>query len=235
MGNVQPLILHFDDIYFYQKTLRSIGREVDLRGMSGIRYLCSVEKLYELEDKIPNYKKSITFIGSGDFHYVTYLFLRRINRYFNLLVIDNHLDIKETFEDFISCGSWLKDALNLKHLRYVFYIGPDTIGSSNKIIRLDEDLKQLPLLNRVGSPIYISIDKDIISSSFLETNWEQGYLSVDDLLEILSYISASNIIGVDICGEPRPNPFDSSIKKSEEINLKLINLFYEREDKRILA
>lgn len=235
MGNIQPLILHFDDIYFYQKTLRYTGREVDLRGMSGVRYLCSIERLHELGDKIPNYKGSITFIGSGDFHYVTYIFLQRINEYFNLLLIDNHLDIRETFDGFISCGSWLKDALNLKYLRYVFYIGPDTIGSSNRIIRLDGDLKQLSLLNRVGSPIYISVDKDIISSSFLETNWEQGYLSVDDLLEILSCISASNIIGIDICGEPRPNPFDPSIRKSEEINLRLLNLFYEREDKRILA
>ncbi|MGC8971651.1 MAG: hypothetical protein ACP5K2_05570 [bacterium] len=233
--NVRPLILHFDDIYFYQKILRSIGKEVDLRGISGVRYLCSMEKLYELEDKIPNYGKSITFIGSGDFHYVTYILLRRINEYFNLLLIDNHLDIRETFDGFISCGSWLKDALNLKYLGYVFYIGSDTIEGSDRIIRIGENLKQLPFLKKVESPIYISVDKDIINNSFLETNWEQGCLSVDNLLEILSYISAFNIIGIDICGEPRPNPFDPSIRRSEEINLKLINLFYEKEDKRILA
>jgi len=234
MGNIQPLILHFDDIYFYQKALRHTGREVDLRGMSGVRYLCSIERLCELEDKIPTYKRSITFIGSGDFHYVTYIFLRRINEHFNLLLIDNHLDIRETFDGFISCGSWLKDALNLKYLRYVFYIGPDIIDVPERIIKVD-DPTRLSILNKIESLLYISIDKDIISNSFLETNWEQGYLNVDDLLEILSYISASNIIGIDICGEPRPNPFDPSIRKSEEINLKLLNLFYEREDKRILA
>ncbi|MCX7795984.1 MAG: arginase family protein [bacterium] len=231
---MRPLILHFDDVYLYQRRLRSIGEELDLREVEGIRYLCPLEKLEELDRRIPRYRSSIAFIGSGDFHYITYLFLRRIREPFNLLLIDNHLDINGTFDGFISCGSWLKDALNNRHLRYVFYIGP-YVNNSKRIIRVGKDLEELSLSVRMGIPFYISIDKDILDSSIIETNWEQGHLTLEELFRILSYIPIDRIIGIDICGEPRPDPFSPYLKKSEEINLKIVDIFFRRKDRRILA
>ncbi|MBC7319457.1 hypothetical protein H5T89_02330 [bacterium] len=235
MERPKLLVLHFDDVYFYQRKLRSIGDEIDLRGIDGIRYLCPLEKLEELDSKIPRYGRTIAFIGSGDFHYITYLFLRRVKEPFNLLIIDNHLDMKETFDGFISCGSWLRNALSNDYLRYVFYLGPDVFDSSRRIVKVGEGLEELSLSIKIGTPFYISIDKDILNKSIIETNWEQGYLSLEDLFRVLSYIPANNIIGIDICGEPRPDPFSSKLRKSEEINLKIISIFCERRDKRILA
>jgi hypothetical protein len=235
MDKFYPLILHFDDVYLYQRRLRAIGREIDLRGMSGIRYLCPLERIEILDARIPYYKKAITFLGSGDFHYITYILLRRIDEPFNLLLLDNHLDIKETFSGFISCGSWLKNTLEIETLRYVFYIGSGITDGYDRIIKVDSNLEQLSLALRTGIPLYISIDKDVLNNSSVETNWDQGYLDLDELLEILSSIPISIIIGVDVCGEPRPNPFDSIVRKSEEVNLRLISLFYGRKDKRIIA
>lgn len=208
---------------------------MDLREISGIRYLCPLEKLEELDRKIPKYRSFITFIGSGDFHYITYLLLRRIKESFNLLVIDNHLDIKETFDGFISCGSWLRNVFNNTYLRYIFYISPGVINASSRVIRVGKDLEELSLYVKMDVPFYISIDKDILNNSIIETNWEQGHLSLEELFRILSYIPIDNIVGVDICGEPRPEPFNPYIRKSEEINLKIVSMFLERKDKRISA
>ena len=235
MDKFYPLILHFDDVYLYQRRLRATGREIDLRGMSGIRYLCPIERLEILDARIPYHKRAITFLGSGDFHYVTYILLRRIDEPFNLLLLDNHLDIKETFNGFISCGSWLKNAFDIEYLRYIFYIGSGITDGYDRIIRVSSNLEQLSLAVRTGIPLYISIDKDVLSTSSVETNWDQGYLDIDELLKILSSIPTSIIIGIDVCGEPRPNPFDPIIKKNEEVNLKIISLFYEKKDKRIIA
>lgn len=235
MERLKPLVLHFDDVYLYQRRLRSIGEEIDLRGIGGIRYLCPLERLEELDRKIPSYEKSIVFIGSGDFHYITYLLLRRIKEPFNLLLIDNHLDIKETFDGFISCGSWLRSILSDEYLKHVFYLGSDITDGFRKIIKINGDFEELLLLIRMKIPFYISIDKDILSKSTVETNWEQGYLNLEELFKILSYIPIDNIIGIDVCGEPRPNPFDPNLKKSEEINLKIISIFYDAGDRRILA
>lgn len=235
MERPKILVLHFDDVYLYQRMLRSIGDEIDLRGIDGIRYLCPLERLEELDIKIPRYERTVAFLGSGDFHYITYLFLRRIKVPFNLLIIDNHLDIRKTFDGFISCGSWLRDALSIDYLRSVFYLGPDISDNSRRIVKVREGLEELLLSTKVGLPFYISIDKDALSESVIETNWEQGCLTLEDIFRALSYIPPDNIIGMDICGEPRPNPFNPHLKKSEEINIKIISILYERKDKRILA
>lgn len=232
MRDVSLLILHFDDVYLYQHRLRSLSVEVDLRDLSGVRYLCSKERLSLLEYRLLGYDSYVTFIGSGDFHYLTYLFLKRIDRPFNLLLIDKHLDYKETFDGFISCGSWLRDAIELKNLKNVFYVGLDRIEMEDKIVRFDKNLFQF---HNECFPFYISIDKDILNSSYIKTNWDQGNLTIEDLSDVLSYIPTERIIGIDICGEPTFSPFSLEIKKSEEINLEILKVVRRGKDKKVSA
>ncbi|MGB9683225.1 MAG: hypothetical protein ACP5RW_07970 [bacterium] len=225
MVNNIPLIIHFDDTYFYQPRLRRLCNEIDLRGIRGIRYLCPIERLEELDSRISSFRGSLVFIGSGDFHYITYLFLKRIKDLFNLVLIDKHLDIKKTFGDFISCGSWVNEALKLKNLKEILYIGSQE----------GDEFWRLKSLTRERTPIYISIDKDILDPSSLETNWDHGNLTVSYLLDIISSIPKEIIIGADICGEPRLEPFSSNIERSEEINLKILNALTALEDREISA
>lgn len=50
--------------------------------------------------------------------------------------------------------------------------------------------------------IYISIDKDVLSENEYKTNWDQGDMAVEELLEMLELIcSRRNVIGIDVCGE----------------------------------
>ena len=67
----------------------------------------------------------VTFYGSGDFHHVTLALLRRIREPFNLLVLDKHPDWMRGIP-FLHCGTWLRHALRLPHLRRVFHCGGET-------------------------------------------------------------------------------------------------------------
>ncbi|MDD5583667.1 MAG: arginase family protein [Candidatus Omnitrophica bacterium] len=120
-----------------------------------------------------------------------------------------------------------------------------------------ERVKHLPTEN-----VYISIDKDCLCGNAALTNWEEGKLSLDELLQLLLLIKENRtIVGLDICGDYSPvvtkgyfktiasyldHPKDikaSTLKESfitafnEETNLKILkvlNLPQEAAHRRIL-
>lgn len=50
--------------------------------------------------------------------------------------------------------------------------------------------------------IYVSVDKDCLSSEWATTNWSAGELELDELLEGIAQLGAScDMIGADVCGE----------------------------------
>lgn len=54
-----------------------------------------------------------------------------------------------------------------------------------------------------GIPIYISVDKDVLSKDFASTNWDQGGLTLELLSgAIAMLLGRFNVIGMDVCGEP---------------------------------
>lgn len=61
----------------------------------------------------------------------------------------------------------------------------------------------LKLIRRLPSrKVYISIDKDCLKKEFALTNWEEGYLRLDQLLTILKVMRDNlDIIGLDITGD----------------------------------
>ncbi|MCX7981605.1 MAG: arginase family protein [Syntrophales bacterium] len=218
------LILNFDDTYFFQPRLLQLGHAVDLRDIKGTRYLCARETMEMINKRIEEQEKCITFIGKGDFHYITFVFLRRFSFPFTLLLIDNHLDIKDTFEGYVSCGSWLKEAIELPHLRRVIFIGD---GQEKKtyfdkiyfVCSEDDIMKRLD-----QDPVYISIDKDAIDPAYIKTSFDQGSISLDTLLRILSALPKQKVIGMDICGEPDGfSLLDHG--RSEKINLHIVSVF----------
>lgn len=77
--------------------------------------------------------------------------------------------------------------------------------------------------NYLHYPVFLSIDKDVLSKEELETDWDQGVMSKKELnnacKELLCH---SPLLGIDICGEgAETNNFSQSL----EINQKLIQLF----------
>ena len=50
-------------------------------------------------------------------------------------------------------------------------------------------------------PLYISIDKDVLDTEELLTNWDQGTMQLTTLLDTLKRLcGGKKVLGVDICG-----------------------------------
>ena len=63
-----------------------------------------------------------------------------------------------------------------------------------------------------NTPIYITIDKDVLSSSDAITNWDQGKLGLDDLLGWLRALMLHcDVAGIDIVGDHSPVVFGGSM------------------------
>jgi len=227
-GGFHPWILHLDETYFYEPTLKSLGVEVDLREYGIPKYMCEIKKLNEIERVIPSFERALCFIGKGDYHYISYILLKRVKVPFCLVVIDNHLDMQVFIRECISCGSWMQNAVCLRNLEKIIHIGKKDLKMKVKerVYSIGFDISKLKML--IGElPVYISIDKDILHKSLVNTNWDQGNLFLEDLIKVLSYIPRDRIIGIDVCGEPAFNLFSFEFRRSEKINLAILEFFNE--------
>ena len=96
-----------------------------------------------------------------------------------------------------------------------------------------------PLLERERLPIYISVDKDVLSTKVLHTNWDQGVMTEAELLRELRFFMMSpeiHVLGMDVCGEPDYNAYrrilddTRNLRRSDRVNRDLLTLYQEHPD-----
>lgn len=238
------VILDFSRIYENEKFYRSENVTwLDMTNIIGTNGYCSVEAERLIRDKIKNLSpKGLHFIDSGNYHYISEFWMDKINYNFKLVVFDHHSDMqKPLFGDLLTCGSWIMRELERnKYLKEVVFVGLNK--DQQKVIdpkyynRL-KFLSSLEQLNKIYQnhknmdlPLYISIDKDILSKSTVNTIWDQGDMKLHELGQFLhTLILNENIIGIDICGECADVIGDIyDIRKSDLVNKKLLE-FIKRE------
>ncbi len=207
-------IYNFTNIYkeetFYKK---NNFKFIDLSNISSTRYILSNEGYLNIKKYFTNNElNGIHFIDSGDYHYLTKLFCDLINYDFCLIVFDHHSDMKDDdFNNYLTCGNWINHVKNNKYLKKIIIVGPKL--NNNELI---SDITENNIINVSkleeakffisDFPVYISIDKDILDSSVIETNWDQGILKEKDILKAINIIfNKDNVIGIDICGECEEN------------------------------
>ena len=167
-------ILRLSDV-FLEEGFTS-GEVVDLRGIEGTSCYCSADSAAILRERLSEIPlEAIHWIDTGDYHYLTLMFLERIREPFRLVLIDNHPDDQESaFEEpgMLSCGSWVRAARELD-----FYT---------------ED---------PSAPAYLSIDLDYLKPEEFKTDWDQGAADFGEMMAAIRERTASGrIIGIDICG-----------------------------------
>lgn len=164
---------------------------IDCRDLEGTRcYLDDYAKEQLLERMEAASLNGIHFIDSGNYHYLSLLWLMQIKTPFTLILFDHHPDNQPpSFGQITSCGGWVLEAKEtLSNLMNVYTFG---VGEMPDINTIDKNI-----------PLYISIDKDVLSEDYAITDWDQGDMTIDEMIDLLKDIAKDRqIIGVDICGD----------------------------------
>lgn len=230
---MQPIIMNFSGIYLEEEFLKN--REalwLDFQKLQGVNCYCTPEAEEEIKETICNLPvQGVHFLDSGNYHYLTKFWLEKIQEPFSLLVFDNHTDMQEAaFFGLLSCGSWAGRVLDThEFLSHICVAGPRAKDFSEyqgnageKLTRIcreeladkGEELLLDFLKTDPELPLYISIDKDVLRKEDARTNWDQGELSLEQLMKWLDLVfEKRKVIGVDICGE---NPSDTALPASGE-------------------
>ncbi|MCF0220744.1 MAG: arginase family protein [Fibrobacter sp.] len=180
------------------------------------------------EKKLPG----IHFFDNGNYHYNSKLWTDQIREHFDLVIFDHHPDMQPPrFQGILSCGGWVKEVLDTNPFaRNVLLIGVadhlieeirgDISAEFEKYADRVKFIKESQLRNDSmryvlreafegflsRSPVYISIDKDVLCAKDAVTNWDQGSMTLAQLEEILRNLFCGHkVLGVDICGERAKN------------------------------
>ncbi len=220
---MNKLIFNFSGLYASMDLLPKDFEMIDCTGIRGAELYIDEEAEGILQKLIDERgAEGIHLVDNGNYHYMTRLFLKTIGEPFDLLYFDNHSDDQPpAFEGLHSCGSWVLDAReSIGALCNITWVdGNGKIHSSGKEASEDR-------------PLYISVDKDVLSKEEVPTNWDQGILSLKQIYEIADkYIKGRRLIGADICGGcvSTDGIFPSEdLIKNEAVDLELIKYFLSR-------
>lgn len=216
------VLMNFTGVYKEQEFYREEKISwVDVQGLSGCSCYCDGEAREILEKKIADLPaKGIHFVDSGNYHYMSLLWLKKVHRPFRLLVFDNHTDMQPpAFGGLLSCGGWAAEALKaLPFLKELILVGPDRNACEqteeeirNKVRFLSrESLREMTeqhkktFFEEISNdlPLYISVDKDVLRPGDAVTAWSQGDMKVQELEAALRAVCRhQSPAGMDVCGE----------------------------------
>ncbi len=242
-------IINLDNYYlnmdFYKKFNYKVLNLTKLRGVS---YLCSYDTLNKIRAYMTRIRPlGLTYLASGNYHYLTSIILEGINEPFSLVLLDNHTEMLDiNYDGFISCGSWLSHVIeNNKYLKEVYILGVsekylDDLDSryynikNFHIISRENLVKDKSLINKVlpSYKTYLSIDKDVFSRNLAITNWDQGSMDFDSFRNLIENIK-HKIFAADLCGEDTINPQSShrlvkaeNLSKNNKLNNEICKILF---------
>ena len=243
-------LLNFDGTLQTQTSLRKYPAEwidfTDLRGCCGY---CTGDSLRQIRSRLRSRKhRRITLIGHGNYHYVTYVLLSEMRQPFSLVLFDHHTDLAPGGDaPYISCGSWVSHALKtLPLLERVVIVGaqvPDSRESAglpdNVLLIAEREARRMSpeaiaraiRSSAPGLPLYISVDKDVLDPENAATDWDQGSMTLRQLLDVIRELKRTRpIAGADVCGEMPLSPVDllsgervRHLKKNERANKAIVD------------
>lgn len=139
--------MNFSGIYETESFYETVPQEnriwLDCRTIPGTNCYCDEEGERELKERMePLGAEGIHFLDSGNYHYVTKLWLDQVKEPFDLLVLDHHTDLQQPmFGDILSCGGWIRASLEENpYLNRVFLAGPPCEAVKEAENELPEEL-----------------------------------------------------------------------------------------------
>ena len=205
--------------------------ELNCKDINGTNCYCDDYAKERLRKRLQDVSlERVHFIDSGNYHYLSYFFLERIQEDFALVLLDHHPDYQPpSFGDILSCGGWVKNAFEeFEHLKKVYMVDVDEdLFYQLKDVPPEICLLKKDELEKISAdlPIYVSLDKDVLSEDEAATDWDQGDMKLSELLDIMSVLQEHRLLGVDVCGEKKEAPTDSEIETNRKINETIYNFF----------
>ena len=239
------VLMNFTGIYEEQQFHREKAPVwLELKKLSGCSCYCDQEAAETLRAQIKKLPADgIHFLDSGNYHYMSLLWLEKVETPFRLILFDNHTDMQPpAFGGLLSCGGWAAEALeNLPFLKELILVGPDQESfqmtdpelrkrvrflSREKLAEFSRDeancfFAELPR----DLPCYLSVDKDVLCPGDASTSWSQGDMRLEEITEYLHVIFKSQpILGMDVCGECDPDS-GGDCRCNDRANEKLLDLY----------
>lgn len=202
-------------------------RVVDLSALDSTNCYCDASAQEAIRKAVGDVPAgAVHWIDTGDYHYLSRFFLEKaaaeLRKPFALVLFDHHPDMQEAaFEGVLSCGGWARDAFTgIGELSQVLMAGinPDleieildlvfdgVLSVTEEDFRhtgdgLSKDVLEMISLLEPGIPVYLSIDKDVLTADHARTDWDQGSMTLAQLeAAILTIYRSHPVLGVDVCG-----------------------------------
>ena len=198
---------------------------VEVQELPGSNCYCDGDAMETLRQKLEEFDADgIHFIDSGNYHYMSRIWLEKLNTPFRLVVFDNHTDMQPpAFGGLLSCGGWVAASLEeLPLLKEVLLVGPDQEAFDQTELVLQEKvrflsrerLREMTMEEKVlffeelsvDLPVYLSVDKDVLCAEDASTTWSQGDMTLEELGQFVAILlEMQDILGMDVCGECDPD------------------------------
>ena len=217
---------------------------VEVQELPGSNCYCDGDAMETLRQKLEEFDADgIHFIDSGNYHYMSRIWLEKLNTPFRLVVFDNHTDMQPpAFGGLLSRGGWVAASLEeLPLLKEVLLVGPDqeAFDQTEPVLREKvrflsrEKLGEMTLEEKVSFfeeltaelPTYLSVDKDVLCPEEASTTWSQGEMTLEELCEFVKILlEKQDILGMDVCGECDPDACEGD-HLNDLANRKLLELW----------
>lgn len=217
---------------------------VEVQELPGSNCYCDGDAMETLRQKLEEFDADgIHFIDSGNYHYMSRIWLEKLNTPFRLVVFDNHTDMQPpAFGGLLSCGGWVAASLEeLPLLKEVLLVGPDqeSFDQTEPVLREKvrflsrEKLGEMTLEEKVSFfeeltaelPTYLSVDKDVLCPEEASTTWSQGEMTLEELCQFVKILlEKQDILGMDVCGECDPDACEGD-HLNDLANRKLLELW----------
>ena len=217
---------------------------VEVQELPGSNCYCDGDAMETLRQKLEEFDADgIHFIDSGNYHYMSRIWLEKLNTPFRLVVFNNHTDMQPpAFGGLLSCGGWVAASLEeLPLLKEVLLVGPDqeAFDQTEPVLREKvrflsrEKLGEMTLEEKVSFfeeltaelPTYLSVDKDVLCPEEASTTWSQGEMTLEELCQFVKILlEKQDILGMDVCGECDPDACEGD-HLNDLANRKLLELW----------
>lgn len=217
---------------------------VEVQELPGSNCYCDGDAMETLRQKLEEFDADgIHFIDSGNYHYMSRIWLEKLNTPFRLVVFDNHTDMQPpAFGGLLSCGGWVAASLEeLPLLKEVLLVGPDqeAFDQTEPVLQEKvrflsrERLREMTMEEKVlffeelsvDLPVYLSVDKDVLCAEDASTTWSQGDMTLEELGQFVAILlEKQDILGMDVCGECDPDACEGD-HLNDLANRKLLELW----------